>query len=150
MFAHASLKYHGFSSYLPHRVYRVKGLKEKTELLFQSYILIQFDVMLDPWQLIKNLPGINSLLPLHKEIPEPLPEGFVEELMKIELAQKHISPRTKELTGVEIGDKVKVEYGVFDAMGKFEGINNGVASVLLKFLGHESAFNVPMAFVRPV
>ena len=149
-FAFASLSFHGFSAYLPYRLYRVKGSPDRVELLFKSYILINFDAEFEPWQRINNLPGIDHLLPLKKELPEALPEGFVEELMKVEVSQDHVRRHPMCMDGVRKDDHVGVSEGPFMGMlGKFEGSLNGVASVLLPFFGRESAVSIPIQYLRP-
>lgn len=150
-FAHAVLTFHGFRPYLPYRLYRVRGLADRAELLFPSYVLIEFDLASDPWQGIKNLPGIQRLQPLHREIPTALPEGFVEDLMRIEMELGHVSGCTPEMSKVKKDDPVYIHEGLFmDMVGKFDGIKNEAVSVLLNFFGREASVEIPMNFVRPV
>lgn len=56
-----------------------KGLDEKNQPLFPGYLFVRFDRAM-PWQAILSTRGVRSILGLVGDVPNPLPNGCVEEL----------------------------------------------------------------------
>ena len=106
-YANGNLVDQGFETYLP-----VLTVGEHTELLFPNYVFIEFDRAADNWQSINSTRGVRRLLPLHLELPEAIPDGFVDALKaRIEAdEQKYREPKSP-LPRLYKGDTVAIVMG---------------------------------------
>ena len=82
--------------------------------LFPAYIFVSFSVEEQRWRAINSTAGVKHLLPIHGEIPQALPLGFVEELQRV---RNNCAEKLIAATGPFIAnDVVRILVGAYQNM----------------------------------
>ncbi len=105
--------------------------------VFPGYVFLKLD--LDDafvWQKARRIRGITRLLP-GDGMPGPLPEGFVEEMIRL-TGEGHFDPKTAEELAAKYvcGQEIFISSGPFTGFsGEFVKYRKGSLSILLALLG---------------
>src|SRR3990167_499545 len=130
-----------FNPLLKRRAMRRGIVQEIIEPRFPTYVLVNFDLLLDEWEPINGTRGVQRVM--GGEQPLPLPQGFVETL----------EPLFEPVPGgLVAGDPVKLTGGVFPgAAGRFIAwVDDGRrrAACMLALLGRETRVELPGGMVE--
>lgn len=120
--------------------------------VFPGYIFLRMDVgdIEFVWQKAKRIRGITRLLPGDGE-PGALPEGFVEEMIRLTYAGA-FDPKTAEQLALSYlpGDFVEVDKGPFSGYaGEFVKYRRGSMKIILALLGGKREVTIPSSCVAP-
>ena len=144
--AKAHLKQQDYTAFLPE--FRVGN---KTSIYFPGYIFIFFDIEGVRWRSINGTRGIIKLLPIHMEIPQPLPDGFVEDLQAFLSSGDISDERAEEMTARYLpNETVRVASGPFGGYyGTLVRYRKGSLVLLMALLGQETVVAVPNHQIVP-
>ncbi|MGH6836902.1 MAG: transcription termination/antitermination protein NusG [Methylocella sp.] len=134
----------GFRVFLPRMTRTVRHARRLRTLdapVFPRYLFIVLDLHKDRWRSVNGTVGVASLI-MARDMPEPVPQGVVEEL----LAYTDATGVVRFDRDLREGQSIRVTTGLFvHALGRLEHLAaNGRARVLLDIMGG----NVPALIDR--
>lgn len=120
--------------------------------LFGPYILVAFDIDSNSWQIINTTMGVVRLLPMNREYPEPLPQGYVADLQAQErAAEDDFLTKAHDITrGYALNDYVEIKRGHAAGMGgTLIGFSKRNMVILLACFNSFTRVKIPPACVDP-
>lgn len=134
----------GFRAFLPRMTRTVRHARKLRTIdapVFPRYLFIVLDLQKDRWRSVNGTFGVASLI-MTRDMPEPVPQGVVEQLLEYtdEAGVVRFDRDLRE------GQSIRVATGPFaQALGRLERLAaNGRARVLLDIMGG----NVPALLDR--
>ena len=149
--ADINLRRQGFTTYLPRYLRERRHARRTTVVsrpLFPRYLFVTLDVARDRWRSVQSTFGVSQLI-LAGEMPLPLPDGIVDDI----LARENGGFVALGLPdGVGPGSRVRLVEGIFaDCRGIIERIaDSRRVTILLELLGREVRVFVPAASIGTI
>jgi transcriptional antiterminator RfaH len=148
--AERELQRSGFEVFCPRLVDRVvdRGkVVEQQTFAFAPYLFVALSLLTDPWERVNATRGVQRLMPLHCERPEPLPVGVIEDLQGLTASGFYSREVLIDvLLGYAPGDDVAVVGGTYEGhKGKFLEQRGRMIRLMMLVLG-----GVPVPVTVPV
>jgi len=140
----------GYSAYLPRyqkRRSHARRVDWVTKPLFPRYLFVEMDAETTQWRAIRSTIGVSHFICLG-DIPAPVPQGIVEEIIARE-NEKGFVGLSREILftkgqAVEITDGPMAEASaIFDCIGDSDRV-----TVLMDLMGRQIRVRVPLEAVR--
>ena len=142
-----NLERQGFHAWLPRcrqSVRHGRAFKETVSPLFASYMFVELDLKLDPWQRVNSTFGVSRLLLAESGVPAPLPSDFVGALRARSDSEGCI---LADIERLQPGTSMEVVRGPFVGLvGKLLEVDGRErVSLLLSLMGTEVRVRVSRA-----
>ncbi len=152
-FARVNLHRMGFATFFPRelRPMTYKGRHYEIPIpVFPIYLFVRFDRALERWRMINSTRGIKRLLPLHCELPIPIPDMAMEALQSRAVDEIMSLEATNEaLAEIAPGEHAVVREGHWEGhSGVVLSNTKGRVEILMRLFNRQVAVPVPMAYVE--
>lgn len=109
------LERQGFAAFLPLVAIRLRRRGEPERVVsvpaFPSYLFVRFDIRADRWRCIHSTFGVRRLFSSEPEIPTPVPDAAIEELLRLGFDRPIVADPVPRL--IAAGSVVHIAAGPF-------------------------------------